>query len=60
MVLWTLYTFKLGIFSCLTELFNFKGQFISAIVPGNTTTTDMAGPITIPFMIFGGYFLNNE
>lgn len=36
------------------------GQFLSAIAPANASSTDLAGPTALPFMIFGGYFLNNQ
>jgi hypothetical protein len=49
-----------GIVILVAQIALAYGQFVSAIAPANTTTTDMAGPLTIPFMIFGGYFLNNE
>nr|UOU03362.1 ATP-binding cassette subfamily G-like 11-2 [Brachionus rubens] len=36
------------------------GQFISAVAPKNATGTDLAAPLTVPLIIFCGYFLNNE
>lgn len=35
------------------------GQFISVAAPTNAASTDLAGPLTVPMMIFSGYFINN-
>ena len=38
----------------------YKGQVLSAIIPLTAISTDLVGPVTLPFMVFSGFFVNNE
>jgi hypothetical protein len=37
-----------------------KGQFISVITPSKASPTTLAGPLTVPLLIFSSFFLNNK
>lgn len=53
-----LYVFLLcgGIIVAVAQTAVGYGQFISAVAPLNAATTDLAAPLTVPLMIFSGFF----
>jgi hypothetical protein len=44
----------------VTQVVLAYSQCLSAVIPIKSTASDFAGPLTLPFVIFSGYFLNNE